>query len=93
MATSYPINPMYLLGRTFDFIQLIHCEEGAFPVEFRGRVLAVQVPAPGTDVEWSVLIEQRLDDRTLSADYASLDSLSFEWPSISSIRKNVHQIR
>jgi hypothetical protein len=82
MATSYPTNPMHLLGRTIDFVQLFHEDSGPSPVFFTGRVVAVQVPAPFSDIEWSLLIEQRLANGRLVSDYSSLDDLYFEWPAV-----------
>lgn len=82
MTAAYPINPMYLLGRTFEFVELFHDDVGPCPVRFTARVVAVQVPAPGTDIEWALLLEQRCDSGKYHTDYTDLSSLSFEWPTL-----------
>lgn len=45
------------LGRVALFTQFIPAFEGPELIEFRGRIMAVQVPAPGTDVESAVLVQ------------------------------------
>lgn len=80
MAAAYPINPMYLLGRTFHFHEtIVDCV-----VAFDARVIAVQVPLPGSDVEWALLLEQRLDNGALAQVYSKLDNLDFAWPTVGS---------
>lgn len=45
------------LGRSANFVQFLPAFEGPELIEFRGRIMAVQVPAPGTGVECALLIE------------------------------------
>lgn len=77
MTTAYPINPMYLLGKTFEFTEVLPCECGPNFECFNAQVLAVVVPAPGTDIEWSLLL---LQDGFCDPDYHDLDALQFVWP-------------
>lgn len=77
MATAYPINPMYLLGKTFEFTENIPGHYGPDFARFFARVLAVVVPAPGTNIEWSLLL---LQDGFRDPDYHDLDALQFVWP-------------
>lgn len=78
MATAYPINPMYLLGLSFDFTERV--PDGGDPVEYQARVVAVQVPCPGTVIEWQLLLERTDVDPQHSLEYVDLDSLEFRWP-------------
>jgi len=72
---------MYLLGHSFDFVQLFHEDVGPCPVFFSGRVIAIQVPLPGSDVPWSILVEQRTSKGLLVSEYQDLDDgLHFDWP-------------
>ena len=45
------------LGRSARFTQFIPAFDGPELIEFRGRIMAVQVPAPGTAVECSILVQ------------------------------------
>lgn len=73
MANAYPTNPIALLGHTIDFAE----RTGDSLCRYRARVLAVQVPVPGSAIEWALLL-----DRPGSShhEYVSLDDLSFAWP-------------
>lgn len=75
MATAYPINPMHMLGGTFDFTET---SLAGHVFRYRALVLAVQVPCPGTDIEWSVLLERPADSGPVR-EYVELDSLVFDW--------------
>jgi hypothetical protein len=78
MANAYPTNPMYLLGGTFDFTETLLCGD---VYRYRAHVLAVQVPCPGTDVEWSLLLE-RPGEPDPVREYVDLDSLTFDWGAV-----------
>lgn len=79
MAAAYPINPMYLLGRYFDFSEAIG--DGGAPCLYSAQVLAVQVPCPLSSVPWALLLKR--SDYPDELEYVPLDSLSFEWPVVS----------
>jgi hypothetical protein len=64
-----------LLGKSFDFIITCPGEYGPDFDNVHARVLAVQVPAPGTDIEWSILL---LIDGFKDPDYFELDRLHFQ---------------
>lgn len=71
MATVQRINPMLFLGKT------IHFEEtpiSGYTVGYWARVVGLQVPCPGTDVEWALLLRRPGYPRVLDeyVDYASL---------------------
>lgn len=74
MTTAYPTNPMALLGKTFDFLESTNI--GDF--SYQARVLAVQVPCPGTEIEWAVLLEHQ-SKLPRHYEYVDLDVLSFDW--------------
>lgn len=76
MANAYPINPMNLLGRNFDFLWLIHTDEGPVPERFTARVVAVQVPDPRSPVPLALLLED--DAFGILDHYISFDQLHFE---------------
>lgn len=79
MTNTYPINPMHLLGKTFEFVEICPGEYGPDFDKFSARVLAVVVPAPGADVNWELLL---LQDGFSDPDYHGLDSLYFDWPEV-----------
>lgn len=58
MAAMNSTQALSLLGKTLDLVVCIPTEEGPDYDRFLGTIMAVQVPAPGTGVEWSVLIHQ-----------------------------------
>ena len=64
-----------LLGKSFDFLCMCPGEYGPYFDRFHALVLAVQVPAPGTDIEWSILL---LIDGFKDPDYFELDRLHFQ---------------
>jgi len=70
---------MYLLGKTFEFTEICPGEYGPDYDRFRAKVLAVVVPAPGTDIEWSLLL---LQDGFHDPDYHDLNALQFLWPTL-----------
>lgn len=73
MATAHPTNPIALLGQTIDFVQA----SGGHSYPYAARVLAVQVPLPGSGVEWALLLQPVDSDRQ---EYVPLDCLQFDWP-------------
>lgn len=59
MAALNSIQALSLLGRVIDVIECIWWnDEGPDYSAYRATVMAVQVPAPGTDIEWSLLLHQ-----------------------------------
>jgi len=80
MATAYPINPMYLLGLQIDFKEVIPGDHD--PVCYSARVVAVQVPCPGTVIEWQLLLERSDVPASQALEYVDLDSLEFRWPEV-----------
>lgn len=64
-----------LLGKSFNFVESIPMPYGPDFALYRARVLAIQVPAPGTDIEWSILL---LQDGYKYPEYVDLDSLHFQ---------------
>jgi len=80
MATAYPINPVYLLGLSFEFRE--HLSDGGDPVEYQARVVAVQVPCPGTVIDWQLLLERTDVPPESALEYVDLDALEFRWPEL-----------
>lgn len=73
MANAYPTNPIALLGHTIDFAEVI----GDSMYRYTARVLGVQVPLPGSGVEWALLLDR---PDFSHQEYVPLDQLSFTWP-------------
>lgn len=82
MANTYPTNPMNLLGRSFHFRETLSWGETCW---YQARVIAVQVPCPGTDVEWALLLERPGTDEP-SREYVDLDRLTFEWGGVTPLQ-------
>lgn len=61
------------LGRSAGFTQFLPGFEGPELIEFTGRIMAVQVPAPGTGVECAVLIQ--FDEPGDFMDFVDLETL------------------
>lgn len=78
MANTYPTNPMYLLGCTFRFTET---QLGGDVFRYQARVIAIQIPCPGTDIEWSLLLERPGDPDPIR-EYVELDSLTFDWGAV-----------
>lgn len=78
MANTYPTNPMHLLGRSFRFTETLRRGES---YRYQARVVAVQVPCPGTDIEWALLLE-RPGRGEPSREYVDLVTLSFDWGAV-----------
>jgi hypothetical protein len=57
MATIDCTTALGLLGHTADFVQFMPCFDGPELIHFRGSVMAVHLPAAGTGVEQSLLIQ------------------------------------
>lgn len=58
MDTVNSTEALGLLGKTLDLVECIHNVYGPDFAVYRATVMAVQVPAPGTDIEWSFLLHQ-----------------------------------
>lgn len=71
MATAQRINPMQFLGKTISFKETLPHGEA---VQYRARVIGLQVPCPGVDIEWALLLRRagypRVPDEYV--DYADL---------------------
>lgn len=74
MAAINHTEALSLLGQTVTVVECIPMPYGPDFSRYRATVMAVQVPAPGTDIEWSVLLHQEgfAPDRM---DYIELDRL------------------
>lgn len=75
MATFYPTNPMYLLGKSFRFTETLRSGQ---VFEYIARVVGVELPCLGTSFKWSLLLEHD-SSREPILDYVDLDSLMFDW--------------
>lgn len=75
MAAVNSTQALSLLGKSFDFVECIPMPYGPDFSRYRARVLAVQVPAPGTDIDWSILL---LMDGFKDPEYVELDRLHFQ---------------
>ena len=53
MASLNSTQALALLGRVIDVVECIPMPYGPDFSRYRATVMAVQVPAPGTDIEWS----------------------------------------
>lgn len=74
MATIDCTTALGLLGHTADFTQFLPNFCGPELIHFRGRVMAIQVPAPNSGIESSILIQ--FDGLgSDSMDYVDLDSI------------------
>lgn len=56
MASLNSTQALALLGRVIDVVECIPMPYGPDFSRYRATVMAVQVPAPGTDIEWSLLL-------------------------------------
>ena len=74
MAAINHTEALSLLGQTVNVVECIPMPYGPDFSRYRATVMAVQVPAPGTDIEWSVLLHQEglAPDQM---DYIELDRL------------------
>lgn len=77
MAALNSTQALSLLGRVIDVIECIPMPYGPDYFRYRATVMAVQVPAPGTDIEWSLLLHQEgyAPDQM---DYVELDRLHLD---------------
>lgn len=57
MATFDCTTALSMLGHTGDFSQFIASYHGPDLIHFRGTVMAVQIAAPGSGVEDSILVQ------------------------------------
>jgi hypothetical protein len=55
MATAQRINPIQFLGKTIYFEET---PEHGYTVGYTARVVGLQVPCPGVDVEWALLLRR-----------------------------------
>lgn len=84
MTAAYPINPMYLLGKTITFTEVfpLRGDEVGPPdiCIYDATVAAVQVPSPFSNLPWALLLQlpQFFEPEP---HYTSLDTLYFQWPS------------
>lgn len=55
MATAQRINPLQFLGKTIYFEETPH---PGYTVGYTARVVGLQVPCPGVDIEWALLLRR-----------------------------------
>lgn len=77
MAALNSTQALSLLGRVIDVIECIPMPYGPDYSRYRATVMAVQVPAPGTDIEWSLLLHQE-GSAPDQMDYVELDRLHLD---------------
>lgn len=58
MDSFNPADALGLLGKTLDLVECIPNVYGPDFSVYRATVKAVQVPAPGSGIEWSLLLHQ-----------------------------------
>lgn len=58
MDTVNSTEALGLLGKTLDFVEVIPNFDGPDFSAYRATVMAVQVPAPGSDIPCSLLLHQ-----------------------------------
>lgn len=63
-----------MLGCRFDFRQYFPAHEGPFVCDFKGTVVAVQVPHPGSGIETALLVHQ---DGFPNPEYVDFEGLTF----------------
>lgn len=74
MATPQRINPMQFLGKTIYFEETpVH----GYKVGYMARVVGLQVPCPGTDIEWAFLLRRPGYPR-VQDEYVDYSDLSFD---------------
>lgn len=56
MASLNSTQALTLLGRVIDVVECIPMPYGPYFSRYRATVMAVLVPAPGTDIKWSLLL-------------------------------------
>jgi hypothetical protein len=74
MATSQRINPIQFLGKTIYFEET---PEHGYTVGYTARVIGLQVPCPGTDVEWALLLRRPGYPRVLD-EYVDCSKVRFD---------------
>jgi len=74
MAAIHSTDVLALLGTTVDLVEAVPMPCGPESRRYRARVMAVQMPAPGTGIECSLLLlEEGLPPDCM--DYVELDRL------------------